>query len=522
MALPNLRPMAWDPKSPATLLLPTLDPEKNELRVDAFLSHDGVGCNPHERSALMKLVTAHGDYHRAGQDNVKALSRTYRSALRDCLAGWEGDEAIDDEESLELLKLVYAVTHLSEIFLLSNDGDSWSTPGAATADTVRYLRLHHMEDPYAVVGEGLDDMLQSSQPEQYGAVYWKLLRTLVLRGCLDDAWALISRHHLYRRCFEETEILDEFHAITIEQDREGFRVLRSLLLSAPLPGGRSEWNDDGLGDDDNEGDEDNVLLMDGVPRDAYKLWDSDSYSSDRDFPLDFDPHAAISVHKAWKREVIDNASLHGLLRRLPQLQANVLSILSGRFDTDIFDSWSEALCAELLYQRPGLCPRDLHVRTADVMQKLGVSVSTEFDQVIPILSVMKGDAGRVVEVLHQYGGGSGAALPATMVCSKPIMKFCRLEIGLLTPASPFVADSTIVQPFDGRRTDPTSGFVSIQHQDRIAAVRLGGDSFFLVLVRAGLGCPSFDQIALAVRHAQRRRSDYGHSGRNAREARADN
>lgn len=320
---------------------------------------------------------------------------------------------MDDEENLELLKLVYAVTHLSEIFLLSNDGneDSWSTPGAATADTVRYLRLHHMADPYAVVGEGLDDMMQSSQPEQYGAVYWKLLQALVLRGCLDDAWALISRHHLCRRCFEKTEILDEFHAITIEQDRESFHVIRSLLLSAPLPGGRSEWNDAGLGDDD--GEEDSVILMDGVPRDAHKLWDSELYSSDRDFPLDFDPHAAISMHKTWKREVIDNASLRGLLRRIPQLQANVLSILSGRFDTVVFDSWSEALCAELLYQRPGLCPRDLHVRTANVMQKLGVSVNTGFDQVI--LSVMKGDAGRVVEVLHQLGGGSGAALPATMV-----------------------------------------------------------------------------------------------------------
>jgi hypothetical protein len=406
--------MAWDPKSPATLLLPSRDPQKNELRIDAFLSHDGVGCNPHERSALMKLITAHSDYHQAGQENCKPLSRTYRSALRDCLAGWEGDEAIDDEESLELLKLVYAVTHLSEIFLLSNDGNEeyWSMPGAATADTVRYLRLHHMADPYAVVGEGLDDMLQSSQPEQYGAVYWKLLQTLVLRGCLDDAWALISRHHLCRRCFERTEILDEFHAITIEQDREGFRVLRSLLLSAPLAGGRSEWNDAGLGDDN--GDEDSCLLMDGVPRDAYKLWDSALYASDMDGPLGFDTHAAISVHKTWKREVIDNISLHGLLRRIPQLQANVLSILSGRFDTVVFDSWSEALCAELLYQRPGLCPRDLHVRTANVMQKLGASVNTGFDEVI--LSVMKGDAGRVVEVLHQLGGGSGAALPATMVC----------------------------------------------------------------------------------------------------------
>jgi hypothetical protein len=55
----------------------------------------------------------------------------------------------------------------------------------------------------------------------------------------------------------------------------------------------------------------------------------------------------------------------------------------------------------------------MHVRATTAMQKLGASANTGFDEVI--LSVMKGDAGRAVEVLHQLGGGSGAALPATMV-----------------------------------------------------------------------------------------------------------
>lgn len=413
--------MAWDPKSPAALLLPTCDPETKELRVDRFLADDGVGCNSYERSALMKLIAAQGEYYKSGHDNLKVLSRAYQRALNECLEAWEGDEATVDETSLEALKITYAVTQLSDIYLLmpSSDDtldneDPWSMPGAVTADTVRYLRFQHMSDPFEVVGEGLDDMLESSQPEQFGAPYWKLLRTLVLRGCLDDAWNLISRHGLFRRCFEKTEVLDEYHAITIEQDKEGFRVLQSLLLSAPLAGGRSEWNDSGLIPDNNtQEQDDNTLLLDGVPRDAYKLWDSKWYASGEDGPLTFNPHAAISTTKVWRRAVIDNASLHGLVRRIPQLQANVIDILSGKFDVVVFDSWSEALCAELLYQRPNLCPKDMHVRTESIMKKLGAPVNTGADSVV--LSVMKGDAGRAVEVLYTIGGSSGAALPATMV-----------------------------------------------------------------------------------------------------------
>lgn len=149
------RPMAWDPKCPAALLLPTCDPETKELRFDQFLADDGVGCNSYERSALMKLISAQGEYYKKGDDNVKALSRIYQRALNECLEGWEGDEAVNtDDTSLEALKLVYAVTQLSDVYLLmpssdeTLDGqDPWSMPGAVTADTVRYLRFQHMSDP---------------------------------------------------------------------------------------------------------------------------------------------------------------------------------------------------------------------------------------------------------------------------------------------------------------------------------------------------------------------------------------
>ena len=422
MASSSPRPMAWDPKSPAALMLPTFDPETNDLRVDKFLSDDGVGCNSYERSAMMKLITAQAEYYKSGDDNVKALSRAFQRALIECMEGWEGDESLNDESSLnnlELLKMVYAVTQLSDVYLLmpSSDDrldgeDPWSVPGAVTADTVRYLRYNYMGDPFEVVGEVLDDMLESLQPEQYGTPFWKLLQTLVLRGCLDDAWSLISRHSLCRRC-EKTEILDEYHAITIDQDREGFRVLQSLLLSAPLPGGRSEWRDSGLAlDDSTHGEEDSTLLLDGVPRDAYKLWDSTSFSYGEIGPLKFNPYAANSTLKVWKRAVMDNASLNGLVRRVPQLQTNVIDILIGKFDVVVFESWSEALCAELLYQRPNLCPKDMHVRAESVMKKLGAPVNAGFDKIV--LSIMEGDAGCALETLCELGGSSGAALPATM------------------------------------------------------------------------------------------------------------
>jgi hypothetical protein len=55
----------------------------------------------------------------------------------------------------------------------------------------------------------------------------------------------------------------------------------------------------------------------------------------------------------------------------------------------------------------------MHVRTEAIMKKQGASLATGSDSVV--LSVMKGDAGRALEVLYNLGGSSGAALPATMV-----------------------------------------------------------------------------------------------------------
>ena len=46
-------------------------------------------------------------------------------------------------------------------------------------------------------------------------------------------------------------------------------ALRSVLLSAALPGGRSEWSDPGFSDEHAQ----EPTLMDGLPRNAFELWE---------------------------------------------------------------------------------------------------------------------------------------------------------------------------------------------------------------------------------------------------------
>jgi Nup85 Nucleoporin len=451
------RAMAWDPTSPATLLLPTVDSttaaKDGAFRLDMFLSHDGVGCNSHESSALMNILDAHEAYlsSKTGSwKSLKALSTAYRKALWNCLRGWEedlgntdngGDGGGDDylessRENMELLKIIYAVTHLSEVFLLlppSNSALDYYEhtaymPGAVTADLVRYLRFHHMSDPYASVEPDpnvLEEVLESMHPDQAGgdgAIYWKLVETLLIRGCLEDVWSLLSRHSIFRRSLDvSVESLDEYHAATLNEDREGFFALRALLLSAPLPGGRNDLHDaafDYAGDDNNdeeEGAEDDELL-EGIPLSGYRMWETGRMDSGDsaagDVPHSFNPHAASQKFQTWTQHLNTLTAVHKLKRRIPQIEI-VLSILSGNLKNVEFESWAENFCAELLYKLRTLRPDDMHTRASRIMEKFGVTLKGSMEETV--LSVMKGNAGRVVEVVYNMGGGSGAALPSVMV-----------------------------------------------------------------------------------------------------------
>ena len=280
--------IAWNPHNPASLLVPVPDESNNgAFATNTFLSHDGVGCNDHERTALIDLLDAHDAYLQSANtpQALMSLSKSYRRALANCVQGWEDElmakqqDGAEEEQSpsnlenLELLKVAYAVTHLSETFLLlpSNDQivefyeSTTNLPGAVTADTVRYVRLHHMTGASDFLDEETyENLLQSVQPDQWegsGAIYWKLVEKYVLRGNLEDAWSLLTHHSLCRRCTEaiaaassnDTNALslyDEYTATSLQEDREGLEALRAILLSAPLPGGRTDQFDAAMADDD--------------------------------------------------------------------------------------------------------------------------------------------------------------------------------------------------------------------------------------------------------------------------------
>ena len=548
----EVKTVAWDPKSPATLLVPTIvddtnydnngdgdgdGGQNNNMVMNYMLCDSGVGCNTFESSAIMNLLDARDAYLERKSNSsghlhrdLRQLSKQYRKALANCINEWsddlgkrreEGDEEEessaqdqqqqqDDGVALELLRMAYAVTQLSETFLLlpsssaamqqqdidngnsnrnSNmmyvglyeDNDTWNLPGAVTADTIRYLRLHHLYDAEDLFDPSvMEELNQLWQPDQYGddddvtgKAYWDLVEAYLVRGCLEDAWAVLSHHSIVRRFVEMEEQmlqedadnvnngvgggLNDYQAASLAEDREGFRALKSILLSAPLPGARNNLSDEGF-DDDNDNDNDNDIdnenntkgndqkgdarnannnnatieaeeeFIEGVPTSAYCLWEtsgkgSGSSNSSRtgDYPVNFEPNAAYQVYRYWKQAIDSIPALQRLRRRIPQLN-KLLALLSGNFRDMEFGSWQEELCAELLYKNPNIRLVDMNVRAAALVQKHSSNndynqnhhgPADTIDEIV--LTIMKGNAGEVVKVMHEFGGGSGAALPAVMV-----------------------------------------------------------------------------------------------------------
>ena len=186
--------------------------------------------------------------------------------------------------------------------------------------------------------------------------------------------------------------IDAYHVQLLENDRQGFLALRAILESAPLPGGRTDLYDGGDEEEDTNEEYDIPQMIDVRPLD-YKLWRTNQ-------------HAALASWRTWQSKI---ETVAAFLRREPRLLP-ILQILRGDFSVQVFDDWSEALCAELLYVRPHLRAQDLPIRMARAMESFGEAPSV-------ILSILEGDYGSIVESLYNsLGGGSGAALPATMVC----------------------------------------------------------------------------------------------------------
>lgn len=455
------QPMGWDGRNPSSLLLPNIT--DGRFMMNRMAAESGVGCNEHELSALVKIISAHDDYMKLKQNALRTNSKTdwlsvtrlqtelatkYRSAIRDCLSDWQialdekfassdqPPEDVDEDHELDHLKLLqvtYNIMHISDIFLpLLPSASSWDyhidpyqKPGIATAATVRYLRYHHLDAAEEMVGNvnpsEIDEMMNSAQPEQFqkGRVYWEYIKILILRGCLEKAWFVLSKHSLYVVA-STIHNPDEFSMTEIYQD---FSQLKEILLRAPLPGGRSEDYDDALQSEDKVDeyiDEVNFFMddLDVLPLD-YMYWDtqySENGFGNLSMPtgnqVEFDEMTASQKHRSWSEYVKDIRPFFNLTRRIPQVDS-ILAILSGDFTGIRFSSWSQQVCAELLYRYPNSRPIEISNLTGRIVN-FHLADDVPYD-VATMLRVMEGDASSAIELVYAIGGAAGAAVPATIV-----------------------------------------------------------------------------------------------------------
>ena len=477
----GLRASAFDPRSPAALMLADDDAADDNGGdggglLSVLYSDDGVGCNQFETAALLRMLDARdeilpsgggGGVPSSGPSGIRALSRECRRSIRDCLAGWEEHLASEDNASaeekkrsadnLEALKVSSAIVHLSEIYLLPRgdnamdigDGSgaasnsSSNIPGSATADTVRFLR-YEFEDPDSVfaklgtTSEEVEIMIRSETPEHYpsratgDSLLWSLVEAYALRGCLREAWAMLTHHSAARRVHEAGRRgdFDDPSAAPAEpflsEDKDALEILKGVMLGAPLPGGIDTKNDHGLGgddDDDDDGanamrgldqdddddDDDDIHLVKGVPRRAYQLWDQSSET--------YHPRTAANIHQTWQaavgRLMTQAGPVQKMMNHTPRLR-RLLSFLRGQFDGIDFRSWEEHLRAELLYVRPSVRPNDIAIRADIAMKKFPSDDEKRVVENI-MFNIMSGNSGSAFALLREMGGSSGAALPTTVV-----------------------------------------------------------------------------------------------------------
>lgn len=482
----------------------------NKFQPRTFWAEDGVGCNSEETSALMLLLQQRDESNTLSSKeySCQILSKQYRKIMLDCIEQCDerlaqqemADDSNTDEsesnilsvEQMELLKLTHTIAYLCEIYLLnapetgSNDyissSTTSSTSGIVTADMVRYLRYCHTyslneyiasQIPESEWKQGepqqpqqqqnwdvINAMLNSPQPEYYShkgsststntSPYWELLRKLILRGQFDTAWAVLSRHSACRRSAGNVyESSKGTHVPTVvKEDNEAFGILQALLLSAPLPGGRYDDDDDGLelldkmhktsDGMDVESEEDETNMLHGIPRNAYKQWNVNTSPFEEN---EFQVQAAMHVFKVWKIHVEQvmtmNQSVANLLRRIPMIQTCIFdTILHTKQSFTDNDTWAERLLAELLFVQPDINKENVHIRASDWI-KICTGMEVDNDQNTiedTFVHIMMEDAGSVIKALKLYGGSSGAALPTTMtalLCSL-LVETGRIELSQQT------------------------------------------------------------------------------------------
>jgi len=446
---PSVHAALWfEPQNPSQLTL--AEPTTDGIGINTYLlrADAGMGCNDFETTALMKIITAHEEHFQDDSSSMKDLSQQYRSALCECLERWyesidvlaekEGNQQLVQDEStnLDISTQIHSIIHLSEIFLELlapswDNGDLFDKPGRVTADMVRFLRSNMSAVQSIAPPDVLNEMVDSQYPELFqaegfeeGELYWMIFERLLVRGCLEGVWELLKEHSLYRTVMEDP--MQQHGEI-----RNEFRILRMLLLRAPLPGGRNDRFDNAVGDEPvfDETIEDMDLSDDDfvVMATDYQLWEVNDGRTNveaGDTPLFFSADKASRRWREWKQQVQNVHRTTRLKARIPQLE-RAFSILMGDLDNAQFESWKEQLCAELLYCTPEIRPRNMKPRALAIMRSMGGGPSDNIDQ--SLLEIMNGDAGEAITAVADEGGAAGAALPSALVsCFAGTFGFSRI------------------------------------------------------------------------------------------------
>jgi len=424
----NVKVVAWDPSLPLVLRYPDYD------GVHTAISDYGIGCNNLELEAIFAVIDAFEHAGNGEKFDMDSVFQKCRQAVTECIFRWREDSpSIEDSAKIDKLETTYAILHLSHVIVpllgQRNNNPVGSVPfhthGIATAGMVRCLR-------YNFIKRWLDDAeelmkLESADSEE---AYWPVLQNLVETGCLSTAWELLSCHQLCRaavRAIEspESSMTQEYLERMTDVYRS-FTEIREILLFAPIPGGRTD-EDDNIGEAadgflDDEGEFSQPLQLHSGD---FRLWETHA-SLYGDFPLDFQASRAKFKVDLW-RDCIKQASVDSyVVRTIPEL-ARIMNIIQGNFEDVQFHSWTHHLIAELIYKQPDIRPDDIVIR-AQSIHGAYASPDTESDLLDPVFAIMGGNAVKALELLHQLGGGSRAALPATLVRTRLQGSFRGLQL----------------------------------------------------------------------------------------------
>ena len=384
-------------------------------------------------------------------------------------------------------------------------------PGIATADTIRFLRQCVLLPPPLSSADGQrrkysDDMMYEVDEEDdvddyhifnhadypNDEAYWEQLLQYCKYGYLHLAWKMLQTHpwyiqslnliHSHQNNFYEdsdsggssSNANDPISRASAQSIVNEWKQIGSVLLTAPIPGGRCPSFHTGNSDDMNDilpSDHDyDLTSVDGlnVSSTDYQYWDIPTSSSssniinhaaiNSDRPMIYMPEIAIQKHQFWLDYVKHVRTNNRLCKRLKYFDT-MMQLLGGdygsmkrhRMHSDVvdqranlndqhslFSSWPEQLCCELLYRTPDLRPRSIASRTAVIMQQyhsnnnnamprrdqknrtnrpFSEQSSSSFSAYeSSIIAIMQGNAGRTIVELYDFGAGSGAAVPRTLVC----------------------------------------------------------------------------------------------------------